>query len=582
MQWMAARRPGGGCAVIVDFRDPSSPTDIEADLCIVGGGPAGISIARSFIGSAVDVCLLESGGLDAEPPVQDLYRAVSAGPQELDARNSRLRAFGGGSEVWGGGCIPLTEIDFAPRDWVPDSGWPLTYERLRPYYAQARALFRLDRHDFAEGSFLGAVARRPPDFDGRLLVHRNFACSPVHFGSEYADGLRRAGNVRVLLHANLIAFDASADARAVRQARIGSLGGRRGTVRAKQYVLACGGIENARLLLLSGPTPAGGLGNRHGLVGRYFMDHPSGRIGRLYADAPDRVTRAYDRSGGNGEAPLFPELCVADAAQRSLRLLNARARPLAVLEEAPEGLQALRRLRQAMRRPTRFESMASVLEPKTDVLALRRKDGTLPRMAKALDRSPAALAKEAAAVGLGIGDVARAFARKLADAPTVRTAGVDVDGYFEQAPNPDSRIVLDDGIDALGQRRARVDWRLTPLDWHTYRTSARIFGDELARVSGGRFVLEPWLADAGNTVADVHGTSHHIGTTRMDADPRKGVVDTDARVHGVDNLYVAGSSVFPTGGWAFPTFTIVAMSLRLAEHLHARLRTAAPVAVAAN
>jgi choline dehydrogenase-like flavoprotein len=130
---------------------------------------------------------------------------------------------------------------------------------------------------------------------------------------------------------------------------------------------------------------------------------------------------------------------------------------------------------------------------------------------------------------------------------------------------------LDNEVDELRQRKARVDWRLTPLDWHTYRTAAPIFGLELARACAGRFVLEPWLAEEGNTVARVYGTSHHIGTTRMNSDPRKGVVDLNSRVHGVSNLYVAGSSVFPTAGWAFPTFTIVAMSLRLAEYLRRSL-----------
>ncbi|MFT3757073.1 MAG: hypothetical protein QM769_14250 [Pseudoxanthomonas sp.] len=143
--------------MIVDYRDRSLPADIDADLCIVGAGPAGISIARSFIGSQIQVCLVESGGLDPDSDTQDLYQADSTGTLPFNARNSRLRAFGGGSEVWGGGCIPLAGMDFATRDWVPHSGWPLSYTQLRPYYQQACDLFHVGDHGFAEGSFAGPV-----------------------------------------------------------------------------------------------------------------------------------------------------------------------------------------------------------------------------------------------------------------------------------------------------------------------------------------------------------------------------------------------------------------------------------------
>ncbi|WP_244755866.1 GMC oxidoreductase [Pseudoxanthomonas helianthi] len=558
-----------GGDVIVDFRDRSSTTDIEVDLCIIGAGPAGITIARGFLGGATSVCLVESGGIDAENRVQELNSAASIGPLRFDARNSRLRAFGGSSEVWGGGCIPLSNIDFETRDWVPHSGWPLSYEQLLPYYERAKTLFHVQEYGFVEGSFLGDVPRPPPVFDESLLVNRKFVSNAVRFGTEYLDELRRAENIRVLLHASLVAFDASPDARAVSQARIASLDGRKGVVRAKQYVLACGGIENARLLLLSDSAGGGGLGNAHDVVGRYFMDHPSGRIGKIHASDPEIVTRPYDRSAAKGTGWVIPELCVSDAGQRSMRLLNARARPVAVEGDVPKGLQALRRLRQGLRRPTRGERQAAVLESAMDDGSAAR-DGIVQR-SRAADATLLGLAGQATKVALGAGDIAQAWARKLADKPAVAATAADIDGYFEQAPNPDSRIVLGDELDALGQRKAQVDWRLTPLDWHTYRVSARIFGAELARTCSGRFELAPWLQEGDDATPPLHGTSHHLGTTRMDPDPRKGVVDLHSRVHGVDNLYVAGSSVFPTGGWAFPTFTIVAMSLRLVEYLQALL-----------
>ena len=175
-------------------------------------------------------------------------------------------------------------------------------------------------------------------------------------------------------------------------------------------------------------------------------------------------------------------------------------------------------------------------------------------------------------MALGIGGIAVAMGRKLFGGSTVKTDRIDLVGYFEQTPNPDSRVTLGTETDALGQRKVSVDWRLTALDLHTYRTAAPLFGNEIARTCGGRFELEPWLRGDANLAPQVFGTSHHMGTTRMSDDPTRGVVDRDCRVHGIDNLHVAGSSVFPTGGWAFPTFTIVALGQRLAGELHRRIR----------
>jgi choline dehydrogenase-like flavoprotein len=174
-------------------------------------------------------------------------------------------------------------------------------------------------------------------------------------------------------------------------------------------------------------------------------------------------------------------------------------------------------------------------------------------------------------LGLGVGDIARAFVQKIADKPTVSSSHIDLVGFFEQAPNPHSRVILDSETDALGQRKVSVEWRLTPLDRHTYRAAATLFGNELARASAGSFELESWLEHDDGAAPDVHGTAHHLGTTRMSDDPRSGVVDRHCRVHGMQNLHIAGSSVFPTGGWAFPTFTIVALSLRLADQLRSVL-----------
>ena len=543
--------------MIIDYLDRSGPDDFIADICIIGAGPAGISIARSFIGTSLSVCLVESGGLAGEDRNQELYAGTSIGCPELDPATSRMRAFGGSCTGWGGGCVPLSALDLGPRDWVPHSGWPLSYAEIEPYYRRAQAVCGIESHDFTEGTFLTPPARAPVAFDADKLVNQNFVLSPVFFGDAYRAELEQAANITVLLHANLLEFEAAPAGASVNTARIGALDGRRGMIRARHYVLACGGIENARLLLLSNSVAPNGLGNDRDLVGRYFMDHPSGKLGTLFTDAPDPLTRPYDRSGGKGPAPAFPELCLSDQAVQAHQLLSGRVRPVAVEAPTPKGIQALRDLKNAFL-PVHDESQA--LE---GMMRVRKSDGSGNGEGKAKQ----GIGKLGLRVGMGSMDIASAVWRKLTDKPTVRSAHVDVIGYFEQAPNPDSRVTLGDEVDALGQRKVCVDWRLTELDWHTYRTAAGLFGAELANSCGGKFQLEPWLQERSDAVPQLHGTAHHLGTTRMSDDPNLGVVDRQCRVHGVDNLYVVGSSVFPTGGWAFPTFTIVALSMRLAEHL---------------
>lgn len=562
--------------MIIDYSSGSLPDVVEADICIIGAGAAGLSIARSFIGTSVRVCVVESGGFSGEERNQALYDGSSVGFPPFDPGISRMRAFGGSCNLWGGGCIPLGEL--GPREWVPHSGWPISYEELKPHYQRARSYCRIDAHEFVEDSFLTPPALPPVDFDARTVVNKMFAFSPVLFGNDYREEIEQAKNVTVLLHANLLELYASSNASSVREARIGTLDGRKGVVRAKQYVLACGGIENARLLLSSNSVVPQGLGNQHDLVGRFFMDHPSGKLGTLFTPDPDRIARPYDRnltktaSYGKTSVAGHPEICLSDEAQRVHRILNGRVRPFAVEGPLPNGIRALREFKAALRARGKDES--AVLAER---LSLRKNgepvDGGRPPAPEE------GLARLGLRVLLGAGDIAKAFVRRRANKPTVKSDHVDLVGYFEQVPNPDSRITLGEERDALGQKKVCVDWRLTPLDRHTYRTAATLFGNELARACSGTFKLEPWLEDDDAAVPMVYGTSHHLGTTRMADDPRQGVVDRECKVHGIDNLYVAGSSVFPTGGWAFPTFTIVALSLRLAEHLRSRLELVSPFIV---
>lgn len=551
----------GADLVILDGCDPNLVGEIETDVCIVGSGPAGITLARAWLGSSVRVCLIESGGLAPEPVTQSLYEGINVGAGSLDPASCRLRAFGGSTNVWGGGCIPLGQLDFEHRHWVTDSGWPVSFAQMQPYYARALSLLRIDAHEFAEGTFSTPPARQPLSFEDDTLRNCNFIRSPVFFGEAFLDELRLAPNIQVILHATVTSLDTCANASHVQQVKARSSAGNTLSVKAKTYVLACGGIENARLMLLSNTTAPKGVGNENDLVGRYFMDHPSGLLGTLSTDVPERITRAYDRSEVSGPASSFPELCLSESSLRSHSLLNARLKPFVVEGPVPPGLQGLRDIRNALRRSSRDESMA--LEGRMSAV-----ESTRSRAAEArARRSIRNFGRAAIAVGLHLDDIAYAWKRKRAAKLPVQAERVDLVGYFEQAPNPSSRVRLGHELDALGQRKVVVDWQLTELDWRTYRMAASLFGSKLANASQGTFTPAEWLQATAGNGAEIHGTAHHMGTTRMAESSSRGVVNLDSRVHSVDNLYISGSSVFPTGGWAFPTFTIVALSLRLSDHL---------------
>lgn len=551
--------------MIEDFRSSACPDAFEADLCIIGAGPAGITIAAEFANTPWRICLLESGGLRSERDSQALNDAISVGPHAFDASISRLRTFGGATRIWGGGCIPFSSLELARRDWVPDSGWPIGWRELEPYYARASKVCGVEPGELEDGGFL-----QPPESAGLAapspnLDNRTSRMSPKDFGQAHLESLRGAPNLQLVLHANLLRLEALDNAAAIDSALIGNLDGRRGRIRARYFVLATGGIENARLLLLSDDVAPRGIGNDRDLVGRYFMDHPRCRIGTFRSGELDRLADRYSRRLDQAASPAYYQLSLSARAQQAHRLLNARVRPFAVERPVPAGLRSLRALRASLR------GSAPV-----DDESLRVENRLLDALAEDLPNSdpppelPAPRTRLAMQTALHAAHVVRAGYRKLARRAAVDTDRVEMIGYFEQAPNRDSRVSLSDRRDALGLRKAQVDWRLSDMDQANMRATAHLVGADVAAHFKCEFEPADWLRDATATPR-VHATAHHIGTTRMSDSPASGVVDRQCRVHGVDNLYVAGSSVFPTGGWAFPTLTVVALALRIADEVRARL-----------
>jgi len=536
-----------GCILIVDFRELDKQKELEFDLCIIGGGAAGITIAREFIGSNTKVCCVESGGLFLEEETQSLYDSENVGlPYPLNS--TRLRFFGGSTNHWEGHCTPLSEADFAERSWVPHSGWPITRKIIDPFYARAQAICELGAFIYDE-RLLEGLNVRPIDWLSEKLVNRFWQVSPpTRFGVVYKEEIVKASNVMVLLNANVTNLSANNNASSLDDIQIETLEGKTGRIKAKKFVLACGGIENVRILLNSNDIVPQGLGNQNDLVGRFFMEHIAVSCGTLVTSRLPEYFRTYTENPGirfsspilhNKENPvdIFARPCLSDKIRAKEHLLNC-AGFLSGDFDPEHGITAARELRDD------FENKIFPDEPWKKVW----------RIMKDLDE-------------VVMQTYHHMFDEDGTVDPSLYTSYI-LKVTSEQAPNFDSRVKLTEDKDQLGMKKIQLDWRLSKLDKRTIQVLAKAIGTELGRLNLARLRLDDWvLSDDSNWPPELRGGNHHMGTTRMSDDPKKGVVDKDCRVHGMDNLYIAGSSVFSTGGCSPPTLTIVALGLRLADHL---------------
>jgi choline dehydrogenase-like flavoprotein len=549
--------------VIVDIAELPSGQALECDICVIGAGAAGVTLALELMESGLNVTLLEAGGLGEEADTQALYDGEVA-DEKLHSPpiNYRQRRFGGSTTIWGGRCMPFDPIDFEARDFIADSGWPFAEDELAPWYLRAAELCETGHGPFRASALFGPGLRpmikgfQGPRFEADTL--EKFSC-PTDFGARYGHRLRAASRLRVVLHANVTALRLDPATGRIGTVEATSLQRHRFSVRAGFVVLAAGGLETPRLLLSNNDVMPEGLGNAHGLVGRYYMCHLAGTIGELRFTGPrENVWHGYDVSDEGiycrRRLALKPEV------QRAERIGNFVARLHHPRISNPEHGNAI----------LSALYLAKPLIPYE--YGKRLHGGHQATFGEWL--------RHARNVVLGPFD-AVGFAwhmlrdRKLAERkfPSIiihpKASLYSLDFHAEQEPNPDSRVTLADAVDELGQRRIRVDWRYTPGDIHTVQRALELLAQDLRDSGLGTFDYDPGSVETEMFRYGAYG-GHHIGTARMHRDPRHGVVDPDGRVHGIDNLYVAGSAVFPTSSQANPTFTIVAMAARLAAHLRAR------------
>lgn len=512
-------------------------TVIETDICVVGSGPAGLSFAREFEATGVRVAILESGALDIDDFAVSLTEGEVVGLPYPDLTAIRQRVFGGAGIHWGGNVRHLEASDYDHRPEIGREGWPFSQDTLRPYYKRALEFFGLPSNSFDRAHW-SKKNGKPWRFKDRNVVSQIFHTvgEDTYDGGKYWRQLFRSSrNIRVYLSATVVDIVADADVRRIEKLEVAKRDRTRFTVRATQFVLATGGIENARLLLLCDKQQKAGLGNDNGHVGKYFQEHLTNPNFAFLIPSDPHLNLGFYKGQSLPWGDAWGVLRLSDEILKKHALSNIRFQLATITNTFNENIES-----DGMVSLGRLADPSNMF-PNEDIL------------------------KHVANVIADIDYVASAGYERLTKYPNYPMKKVDVVGIGEQLPNASSQVRLGRERDVLGQQRVVLDWQVTETDNDIVRKTVKLLAQFVGQSKIGRIVdqIPPGV------FADVPPKPHfhHMGTTRMHDNPKKGVVDGNSRIHRLENLFVAGSSVFPSSGNANPTYTIVALAIRLADHL---------------
>lgn len=530
------------------------PALLRCDVCVIGSGPAGATIAQELSNTNLLVTLLESGGMLRDPAVDTLDEIDNVGrPRASDQWSVRNRIVGGSSHTWGGRCAPFDDIDYRARPWVPFSGWPINGADLEPYLERSATHLGLALGSgYSDETFWSIASRRGPvtELDPSVLLpffwqfsrdsEETYPYEYMRFGRHLAK--RLGPNVRVVTGATVQSIGTTDSGSAVRSVQFAAMNGTRHTLTVSIVILCCGGIENARILLNSDATNRRGLGNDHDLVGRYLMDHLRGPVATFALSGSRALQKRFGRYNVCGRFfragfRLSPEL------QRREQLLNCSG------------------------------WLGEELALNDPWAALRRIAGRTPKL-------PQDLVNVVTNSGLILRGLIDFFGAR--NGVPRKLTELNLQCMCEQVPNPDSRITLSERRDRLGMRLPKIDWRSDSAESRTMRRTAQLVAEAFPKIGLPGPRLAEWVKDGADVPTSFVDVAHPTGTTRMSDDPRTGVVDRNCEVHGVSGLFVSGSSVFPTAGHCNPTQMIVAMAVRLADHIKTRRQQEEPTPVTVN
>jgi choline dehydrogenase-like flavoprotein len=527
------------------------------EFCIIGSGPVGMALALEFEKLGHEVLVLESGGRDVDRASGEDSRAVLANPQtHAPMELAACRAFGGASWTWGGRCVPLDDIDFEPRAWVPNSDWPITHDDLRPWYTAACSYLQC-----GQGSFELRPERLPASTEDISLGCLERWSTEPRMALIFRDKIAQSRHITLSVNSTAVDLEFDADRRRA-ECVVVATAGRKEKVRARQIILAMGGVETTRFMLTVQRRAPSAFGGVDGPLGRSYMGHLSGKIANILFERPSSDADMDFFRDATG-AYVRRRFMLNAAAQRKHRVLNTAFFP----DNPPfhdyrhhSGVLSAVFLALAFP-PTGRRILAEGIR-----LA---HIGSPPRHYGAHIRNVILGAPAGARDVFGILHD-RFFSKPRKPGFLVRNSAGKYALHFhaEQEPSPESRIRLANETDRFGMPRAYVDLRYTDNDVASVVASHRVLDESLRGNGIGRleyYYPEKELID--RVRAQASDGYHQTGSTRMGSDPRTSVVDSNLRVHGLDNLHVASSSVFRTTGQANSTLPAVALGLRLVHHL---------------
>ena len=518
--------------MIVNFAQLESGRVLQADICIVGMGASGITLARELAATRLDVILLESGSYEVDDRFEQLNEGEVSGFPFGGLRGGRRRGLGGTTAAWGGQCCELDVDDFEKRPWIAHTGWPLTYADLVPFYRRAESVFGVSGEAYDESVWsrfgIRAVKLDPNELRTSFSV---FSPAP-RIGKVYRKLIEQASNLRLIVGATVTNIGTNESGSQATHVDVQDFDGRRIHVSARNIVLCTGTIDTARLLLASRDVSVKGIGNDRDLVGRYFQDHPTSYTAQVIANDTRRVQELYGVLF-RGKTWFWPKISLAPALQHETGVLNGAA--CVMFKYDSPAIEILREMVRVTRTGGRFPFTLSQI-------------ATLVR---------------------GGGDIADAGFRRyiLGRSPQATPSRIELMCTIEQAPDPESRVVLGDSKDRFGMPRVRVEWKLGDAEARTFQTLTAAADAQFRQAGLGVVEPEPWLSTTDIRTWPVWDNFHQLGTTRMSTDPSTGVVDENGQVHGVNGLFVAGSPTFPASGYANPVLTNAALTIRLADFL---------------
>jgi len=546
---------------MIESADSIAPDDsLNGDVAIVGSGAAGIPLALELAEKGLNVILLEAGEESLQARDQAIYEGDVRDPAlHSPADKYRQRQLGGSTSTWGGRCVPLDRVDHEPRDYVPNSGWPISYEELSAYYARASEWLESGDRGYRSSEVFG------PDFpkmiaglDSERVHLESLECfsRPTDIFRRYRSRLDASENLRLIYGANVTRICLSEDTGRVAGLRIATHDGKTHNIQCRQYVLAAGGIETARLLLASNDVNTAGVGNTSDNVGRYYMCHVAGNVGELKLDMPlSDVRHGYELSDDG--VYCRRRIMLTEEEQRSQQINNVVMRLHFPRIADPSHKSGVLSFIYLMKPFISYEYGTRLRDGDGDTL------GTYLGHLRNVILSPL----ETARFGIRWITKRNLATRKF---PSIilenKTNLFSLEINAEQCPRPDSRITLSEKTDALGMPRVNIDWKYSKQDIASVRKTLDTVAAEIARLGIGILTYDHEGLEKAMLRFGAYG-GHHIGTARMGTDPATSVVDANCRIHDVENLYVASSAVFPTSSQANPTLAITALAIRLADHL---------------